>query len=178
MTAKTWFITGATSGFGRAFALNALAQGNNVAAAARDPTKLADIVAKAPKRVLAQRLDVTREALASIRDFADGMDGVQAGDPALAAVAVERALEAVSTPLRLQLSVDSVRRGAETCRDAAGGAGRVGGGGASHRLRLNRLPVVIPPEVGKKERRGSRRASALADQPAYPSRPDAWARMV
>jgi NAD(P)-dependent dehydrogenase (short-subunit alcohol dehydrogenase family) len=57
-TAKTWFITGAASGFGRAFAEHALAQGHNVVATAREPGRLADLVALAPERVLAAPLDV------------------------------------------------------------------------------------------------------------------------
>ena len=56
--ASTWFITGASSGFGRAFAEHALAQGHNVVATARDPARLADLVALAPDRVLAAALDV------------------------------------------------------------------------------------------------------------------------
>ena len=56
---ETWFITGATSGFGRAFAEHALAAGHNVVATARRPEALAGLVATAPGRVLAQRLDVT-----------------------------------------------------------------------------------------------------------------------
>ncbi|RSZ45950.1 MULTISPECIES: oxidoreductase [unclassified Variovorax] len=55
---KTWFITGAASGFGRAFAEHALARGHNVVATARDAGRLADLVALAPDRVLATPLDV------------------------------------------------------------------------------------------------------------------------
>jgi NAD(P)-dependent dehydrogenase (short-subunit alcohol dehydrogenase family) len=55
----TWFITGASSGFGLAFAREALRRGANVAAAARSPAALAGLVASAPDRVLAVALDVT-----------------------------------------------------------------------------------------------------------------------
>jgi NADP-dependent 3-hydroxy acid dehydrogenase YdfG len=57
-TRKTWFITGAASGFGHAFTEHALAQGHNVVATARDAGRLADLVALAPDRVLATPLDV------------------------------------------------------------------------------------------------------------------------
>ena len=60
MSTKTWFITGASSGFGDAFARHAIAQGYNVVATARDPSRLAAIAALAPERVLVQRLDVTQ----------------------------------------------------------------------------------------------------------------------
>ncbi|HLH12266.1 MAG TPA: oxidoreductase [Methylovirgula sp.] len=62
MSAKTWFITGASSGFGRAFAEHALAQGYNIVATARSHPSLQEIAAKDPARVLAQALDVTRPA--------------------------------------------------------------------------------------------------------------------
>jgi NAD(P)-dependent dehydrogenase (short-subunit alcohol dehydrogenase family) len=59
MTApQTWFITGTSSGFGRAFAQHAIAQGHNVVATARRVDALADLVAQAPDRVLALELDV------------------------------------------------------------------------------------------------------------------------
>jgi len=48
---KTWFITGTSSGFGRAFADHALARGHNVVATARRIESLADLVASAPDRV-------------------------------------------------------------------------------------------------------------------------------
>jgi NAD(P)-dependent dehydrogenase (short-subunit alcohol dehydrogenase family) len=57
---KTWFITGAASGFGRAFAEHALSLGDNVAATARAPEKLRALVALAPERVLAAKLDVAQ----------------------------------------------------------------------------------------------------------------------
>jgi NAD(P)-dependent dehydrogenase (short-subunit alcohol dehydrogenase family) len=57
MTERVWFITGASSGFGQAFATYALAQGYNVAATARDAAK---ITVRDPERVLALTLDVNR----------------------------------------------------------------------------------------------------------------------
>ncbi|NUR22610.1 oxidoreductase [Frateuria sp.] len=60
-TSLVWFITGASSGFGDAFARHALARGYRVVATARDTGKLAALVAQAPERVLALPLDVTRE---------------------------------------------------------------------------------------------------------------------
>ena len=63
-TSQVWFITGASSGFGEAFARYALAQGHRVVATARDTGKLAALAASAPERVLAHPLDVTREGAA------------------------------------------------------------------------------------------------------------------
>ena len=65
---KVWFITGASSGFGHAFARYALSQGFNVVATARDTGRLSSISDIAPERVLVQRLDVTRagEATAAV----------------------------------------------------------------------------------------------------------------
>ena len=57
---RTWFITGASSGFGRAFAEHALDQGYNVVATARRTEKLAEIVAIDESRVLAVTMDVTQ----------------------------------------------------------------------------------------------------------------------
>lgn len=56
---QTWFITGASSGFGMAFAQYALGQGHNVVATARNPSKLESMAAVDRPRVLVHRLDVT-----------------------------------------------------------------------------------------------------------------------
>lgn len=64
----TWFITGASSGFGMAFARHALARGYNVVATARTPARLASLRTLAPERVLTLKLDVTArgEAAAAV----------------------------------------------------------------------------------------------------------------
>lgn len=54
-----WLITGCSSGIGREIALAALAKGHKVAATARNPTAVEEIVAEYPGRVIAPALDVT-----------------------------------------------------------------------------------------------------------------------
>lgn len=56
---KVWFITGTSSGFGRALAEEVLAKGDKVAATARKPEVLADLVEKYPSAARAVKLDVT-----------------------------------------------------------------------------------------------------------------------
>lgn len=56
----TWFITGASSGFGMAFARHALDRGYAVVATARTPSKLEALAAGAPDRVLVHQVDVTK----------------------------------------------------------------------------------------------------------------------
>ena len=58
--ARVWFITGATSGFGRAIAEAALERGDSVVATARRTDGLAEL--GEPERVHAVRLDVTSAA--------------------------------------------------------------------------------------------------------------------
>jgi len=57
--AKVWLITGASRGFGRIWAQAALSRGDSVAATARDPSSLEDLVAAHGERVLPLELDVT-----------------------------------------------------------------------------------------------------------------------
>jgi NAD(P)-dependent dehydrogenase (short-subunit alcohol dehydrogenase family) len=59
VTAKTWFITGSSRGFGREWAIAALERGDTVAATARNTASLDDLVAKFGDAVLAIALDVT-----------------------------------------------------------------------------------------------------------------------
>jgi NAD(P)-dependent dehydrogenase (short-subunit alcohol dehydrogenase family) len=66
---KTWFITGASRGFGREWAIAALERGDTVAATARDARTLDDLVERFGDKILPIRLDVDdREAdLAAVR---------------------------------------------------------------------------------------------------------------
>src|ERR1700733_2985060 len=57
---KVWFITGASSGFGRLLAEHLLTLGANVVATARRPETLSDLAAKYPANVLVLTLDVTK----------------------------------------------------------------------------------------------------------------------
>lgn len=56
---RTWFITGASRGLGRAFTEAALAAGERVVGVARDVTPLADLVAEADGRLVVFPLDVS-----------------------------------------------------------------------------------------------------------------------
>jgi NAD(P)-dependent dehydrogenase (short-subunit alcohol dehydrogenase family) len=62
MTQKTWFITGASRGFGREWAIAALERGDRVAATARDVSSLDDLVARFGDALLPVELDVTDRA--------------------------------------------------------------------------------------------------------------------
>ncbi len=62
MTAKTWFITGASRGFGREWAIAALERGDSVAATARDTSTLEDLADEYSDRFLSLHLDVTDRA--------------------------------------------------------------------------------------------------------------------
>ena len=57
-----WFITGCSSGFGRALATLALERGWRAVATARNPEQIASLVAGCPERGIALALDVTDRA--------------------------------------------------------------------------------------------------------------------
>src|SRR5688572_10453016 len=67
---KVWFITGSSRGLGRALTEAALATGDRVAATARDPKQLQDLVLQYPKLIYPVRLDVTKheEIYQAVRD--------------------------------------------------------------------------------------------------------------
>ncbi len=56
---STWFITGCSTGLGRALAEAVIGTGHNAVVTARDVKKVADLADVAPERVLAVALDVT-----------------------------------------------------------------------------------------------------------------------
>jgi NAD(P)-dependent dehydrogenase (short-subunit alcohol dehydrogenase family) len=65
VTVKTWFITGATRGFGRVFTDAALERGDHVAATARNAATLRPLVDAYGDAVLPVSLDVTDRAATS-----------------------------------------------------------------------------------------------------------------
>lgn len=78
---KVWFVTGSTRGFGRELVKAALDAGDSVAATARRPDQLSDLVDAHGDRVLPLPLDVTdaeaaRKALATARDHFGRVDVV------------------------------------------------------------------------------------------------------
>jgi NAD(P)-dependent dehydrogenase (short-subunit alcohol dehydrogenase family) len=72
-TSPVWFITGASSGLGRALAETTLDRGHRVVATARDPEELADLADRDPERAIALPLDVTSPdaARAAVADATD-----------------------------------------------------------------------------------------------------------
>jgi NAD(P)-dependent dehydrogenase (short-subunit alcohol dehydrogenase family) len=59
MTMRTWFVTGSSSGLGRALVTELLTRGETVAATARDPDALTDLRSPSGKTPWTARLDVT-----------------------------------------------------------------------------------------------------------------------
>jgi NAD(P)-dependent dehydrogenase (short-subunit alcohol dehydrogenase family) len=74
---KTWFITGASRGFGALVAERALAKGDNVVATARNPRAIAERFGEHPN-LLAVALDVTNEgqAVAAAKAAVDRFRGI------------------------------------------------------------------------------------------------------
>jgi NAD(P)-dependent dehydrogenase (short-subunit alcohol dehydrogenase family) len=75
---STWFITGCSTGLGRALAQAVLERGENAAITARDTTGLADLAQAYPKTALALALDVTDDAqvIAAVRQAEDAFGGI------------------------------------------------------------------------------------------------------
>lgn len=71
---KTWFVTGASAGFGKVFVEEVLARGGRVIATARDPAALAYLADQPAERALVLPLDVTNriqinEAISAAQEF-------------------------------------------------------------------------------------------------------------
>jgi NAD(P)-dependent dehydrogenase (short-subunit alcohol dehydrogenase family) len=78
---KVWLVTGSSRGLGRDLVEALVAQGHRVAATARNPADVADLVAVSGGRAIALRLDVTkpddaRQAVAATREQLGGLDVV------------------------------------------------------------------------------------------------------
>src|SRR5918998_1575865 len=73
MSARTWFITGSSRGFGREWAIAALERGDSVAATARDTGSLDDLVECFGDRIMPLKLDVTDRAavVTAVKDAHD-----------------------------------------------------------------------------------------------------------
>lgn len=66
-SSRVWFITGASTGFGRLLAEELLRRGERVIATARDASKVDDLVRQYPKNAFAFQLDVTKpDAITSV----------------------------------------------------------------------------------------------------------------
>ena len=76
--ARTWFITGASRGFGKEWSIAALERGDAVAATARDTSALDDLVQQFGDRVLPIQLDVNdRDAVfAAVQQAHDHFGGL------------------------------------------------------------------------------------------------------
>jgi NAD(P)-dependent dehydrogenase (short-subunit alcohol dehydrogenase family) len=68
-TGRVWFVTGASSGFGRAIAREVLARGGRLVATGRDPDALQPLVAEDEDRAMALGLDITDAA--AVREVVD-----------------------------------------------------------------------------------------------------------
>ena len=68
MGARSWLITGCSTGFGRSLAEAVLARGDNAVVTARKPATLANLVERYPATARAIELDVTRcsDAVAAV----------------------------------------------------------------------------------------------------------------
>ncbi|MCQ8831326.1 SDR family NAD(P)-dependent oxidoreductase [Streptomyces malaysiensis] len=135
-----WFITGCSTGLGRALATAVLGHGHRAVVTARDPRQVADVVAGHTDRALALALDVTdkdrvAEAVGTAgarRTSTFATYGRQPGDPARASEAIIGAVAAEEPPLRLllgkaaydiaQARLDSLRTAFDTWREVTLGA--------------------------------------------------------
>ena len=58
-SARTWLVTGASSGIGRRLARRLLEGGNRVVAAIRDPARIADLTVAFPETLIPFHLDLS-----------------------------------------------------------------------------------------------------------------------
>jgi NAD(P)-dependent dehydrogenase (short-subunit alcohol dehydrogenase family) len=75
---STWFITGCSTGFGRALAKAVLAHGHQAVVTARSLASIEDIVTEYPDRAISLSLDVTdhNQVVAAVRAAVDHFGGI------------------------------------------------------------------------------------------------------
>ena len=169
MPCKNWLITGASRGFGRAYAQAALERGDRVAATVRETGALDELTARYPDTLLPLVLDVTdhdgvRASVAEAEERFDGLDVVvnNAGYGHFGAVE-----ELTAPELREQLEVNLVGalnvtqavlpgmrrrgRGHLVQISSIGGVGAFAGLGAYHASKwaLEALSESLSVEVGR-----------------------------
>jgi NADP-dependent 3-hydroxy acid dehydrogenase YdfG len=126
---RTWFITGASSGFGRAVGVAAAGRGDNVVATAGHPETLRDLVERFAGRITAAQVDVTdatsvQEAVDATIERRGRIDVVvnDAGYAVLGAYAVDELRAEYRAGLAEIDTVEALARGADfpTVMTAAG----------------------------------------------------------
>ncbi len=117
---RTWFITGCSTGLGRALAKAVLANGWNAVVTARDPQSIADIVVGHAGSALTTKLDVTdgaqvAEAVRQAEVRFGGIDVLVNNAGYGYRGAVEEASETESVPCSIRTSSVWLRRRKRFC---------------------------------------------------------------
>src|ERR671930_275924 len=101
-TRRVWFITGTSSGLGRALAQAALHRGDRVAATARSTDRIADLELQK-----AEPIDDYAATVGAARELLRELDGNQPNDPARRAAAIIEAIDGDEPPVHLALGADA-----------------------------------------------------------------------
>ena len=73
MTARTWLITGVSSGFGRELSSQLLDRGDRVIGTVRDTSKIADLTGRYPDTFIPEVLEMTDHSAVRQRELRAGV---------------------------------------------------------------------------------------------------------